>query len=184
MNNGRVVSRNYAVAFLNAFIDEISIDDFLVLRDLFVFWQDNRKALYQLSMPGLAFEKKMDAIDELLKRLSAPASLKELFALLIRQKRELLIPEVLENICVLYMRRKNILFFEISSAHQLSDDEVASVQQFLVRKTGKTVLYSCSIDKDLIAGIRCQGETLVWEHSVRKQLDDLRRQLILQGSTT
>ena len=183
MSNGMVVSRNYAVAFLNAFIDEISIDDFLAIRELVVFWQDNRKALYQLSMPGLAFDKKMDAIDELLKKLSAPSSLKELFALLIRQKRELLVPDVLENVCSLYMSRKNILFFQISSAHQLSDDQVESIQQFLARKTGKTVLYTCLIDKNLIAGIRCQGETLVWEHSVRKQLDDLRRQLILQGST-
>lgn len=184
MKKGAVISRNYAIAFLNAFIDEISIDDFMALRDMLAFWEDNRKILYQLSMPGLLFEKKINAIDGFLKKLSAPASLKELFALLIRQKRELLIPDVLENICFLYMRRKDILFFEITSAHQLSDGEVASIQQFLARKTGKTVLYACSIDEDLIAGIRCQSGTLVWEHSVRKQLDDLRRQLILQGSTT
>ncbi|MFC1845688.1 ATP synthase F1 subunit delta [Candidatus Dependentiae bacterium] len=178
-----VVARNYATAFLNSYIDEISVDDFSAVRQVLTFWESNRGITSLLDMPGLSVDEKMDGVKQLLKKLSAPPSLGELIFLLIRHKRVFLIKDVLAQVCSLYKRKKDILFFTISSAHQLLDDELSSIKQFLERKTGKTILYECAIDKDLIAGIRCQSETLVWEHSVRKQLDDLRKQLILQGAT-
>ncbi len=182
MMNGDLVARNYAIAFLNSFIDEISFDDFLAIRRLQAFWEENKKAFYCLNLPGLTCDNKMKAIEELLKNCSAPTALKEIFALLIRHRREKLISSVLENVCSLYMERKGILFFEISSSHELTDDEIVTIQKFLADKTNKKIVYTCSINKDLIAGIRCQSEALVWEHSVRKQLDDVRRQFIVQGS--
>lgn len=183
MINGDLIARNYALAFLNSFIDHISFDDFLAIRRLQAFWEENRKSFHCLNVPGIVCNKKVAAVEELLKACSAPVVLKELFVLLIRHRREKLIASVLENVCSLYMERKNILFFHITSSHELTGDEQATIQQFLAHKTKKTIVYTCSIDKDLIAGIRCQSEALVWEHSVRKQLDDVRRQFIVQGST-
>lgn len=182
MINGDLVARNYAIAFLNAFIEEISFDDFLAIRRLQAFWEEHKRSFYCLNFPGLTCDRKMTAVEELLRECSAPTVLKEIFALLIRHRREKLISLVLENVCSLYMERKDILLFHITSSHELSADEVAVVQQFLAHKTKKTIVYTCSLDKDLIAGIRCQSEALVWEHSVRKQLDDVRRQFIVQGS--
>lgn len=183
MNPETVVSRNYAIAFLNLYGDNISLSDFVAIRKLLSFWQSNREVNAIFDMPGLSTDKKMEMVHQLLEKFSAPFFLGKLIFLLIEHKRVFLIKDVLVQLCQLYKEKKDILFFTISSAHQLLDDELGSIKQFLERKTGKSILYECAIDKNLIAGIRCQSETLVWEHSVRKQLDDLRKQLILQGAT-
>jgi ATP synthase F1 delta subunit len=183
MMNGDFVARNYAIAFLNTFIDEISFEEFLAIREFQIFWEEHKKSFYCLNYPGLIYEKKRAAVEELLRACSAPAVLIEIFSLLIRHRREKLIALVLENVCSLYMEKKDIVFFHIASSHELSAEEITAVQEFLAHKTKKTILYTCLIDKDLIAGIRCQSESLVWEFSVRQQLDDVRRQFIVQGLT-
>lgn len=177
------VARNYALAFLNSFEDEMVPEDFLKIKQVHDFWQEQEKVFRFLNIPGFDQQKKMEALDEVLSRLGAPDFLKELIFLLVRHGRASYIAVVLEQVCSLYKERKKILFFSITSAHKLSQDELKIIMKFLERKTGKTVLYDWSIDTSLIAGIRCQSDTLVWEHSISKQLDDLRKQFFLQGAT-
>jgi len=174
------VARNYAVAYLNLFGDDIPLDLFPALQDTLDFWQDHGRSLYFLTMPGVSLEKKLEILDVLLKKIGAPLSLNTLFGLLIQHKRTRLISLVLSQIVALYKQKKDLIFFTVATAHPLEKEELGSIQDFLARQTGKTILYQHRLDKNLIAGIRCQSETLLWEHSVRKQLSDLRRQLILQ----
>jgi len=176
------VSRNYALAFLNSFQDELTPEDFLKIRTVLQFWDEHKKIFHFLNVPGFERQKKMEALEKILNKLDAPDSLKELIFLLVRHGRASLIRTVLEKVCSLYKERKNILFFTITSSHNVSEEERAVVQQFLAHKTGKTILYDWSIDTSLIAGIRCLSETLEWEHSICKQLDDLRKQFFLQGA--
>jgi len=183
MKRDVAVARNYALAFLNSFLDELSIDDFLKIRNVLSFWEEQKKILHFLDLPGFDNTKKCDLIEEILTQLSAPPPLKELMFLLVRHKRVAYIRDVLKKTCALYKQRKNVEFFSVSSAHELLADEVQSIKNFLEKKSGKQVLCDCTVDKNLIAGIRCQSESLMWEHSVRKQLDDLRRQLISRGAT-
>lgn len=182
MRSDIAVSRNYAIAFLNSFQKDISVESLLKIREVSEFWRQNKKLFYFLDIPNFDNEKKIGVLKTFLDKFSAPSSLKDLIFLIVRHNRVSLIQSVLEKVCSLYMQRENILFFNIFSSHKLLDDELKSIQKFLSHKTGKTVLYDWSIDKNLIAGIRCQSETLVWEYSVSKQLNDLRRQLILQGA--
>ena len=177
------VARNYAIAFLNSFIDDISLDDFQAIRTVLRFFKKHKEILSMLHLPGLAVDTKISALHKLLEGLSAPESLKRLVTVLVEHKRIALTSDVLVRIVSLYKRRKKIASFTITSAHPLLDDELQSMQDFLAQKTGETILYDYAMDKNLIAGIRCQSETLLWEHSVRKQLHDLRRQLIVQRAT-
>jgi len=177
------VARNYAIAFLNTFQDDMTPKDFLCIREIRDFWQDNKKIFNFLNLPGFDLLNKKEALGELLSQFKAPAFLKELIFLLVRHGRASYIPVVLAQVCDLYKERKNILFFNISSAQQLSEEELQLIERFLAYKTGKTILFDWSIDTSLIAGIRCQSDTLVWEHSISKQLDDLRKQFFLQGAT-
>lgn len=183
MSHEKAIARNYATAFLNSFFDDISLDDFSVMCKMITFWQERKQELVFLQRPWLTDEKKIEILNILLDNLSAPKVLGDLFALLVRHKRIALIRDVLGQICLLYREKKNILFFTITSTHPLSDEQLVVIKKFLAHKTGKTILFECAIDTKLIAGIRCQSGTLVWEYSVHKQLDDLRRQLILQGAT-
>ena len=45
----------------------------------------------------------------------------------------------------------------------------------MVVQTAATNLYAYSIDTDLIAGVRIQSDTLLWEYSIDKQLRKLAR---------
>jgi len=181
MKKGFIVVHNYATAFLNFFIDDISIDDFFAFRRLLEFLRDNKKALHFLEIPTFLAEEKEKALKKFLDDVHVSGHLDELFLLLIRHKRSALIRDVLAQVCFLYKKKKNILFFTITSAHQLHEDELEIIKIFLAHKTGKTVLYEYKQDKRLIAGIRCSSEALVWEYSIKKRLNDLRKKLNVQG---
>jgi len=178
------VARNYAIAFLNTFEDDMTPQDFLRIRAIRDFWLDNKKMFTFLNVPGFDLMKKKELLNALLKEFDAPAFLQELIVLLVRHGRASYIPDVLEQVCDLYKERNNILFFTITSTYELSEDELKTIEQFLAHKTGKKILFNWSIDTSLIAGIRCQSDTLVWEHSISKQLDDLRKQFFLQGASS
>ena len=94
--------------------------------------------------------------------------------MLINDKRAGLFDFVLKQITLLYKRRNKILSFTISTAHPLTQEAVESVKQFLERVTGCDIIYEYKIDKSLIAGMRLQSETLLWEHSVKKNLQCVR----------
>ncbi len=183
MKPDMVVARNYALAFINSFGQKLVVKDFLAINDLFIFWGENKQLFFFLQVPSIKIDKKNKLLHDILDKMSMPDPLKDLFSLLVEHKRAFLIREVLGQICSLYKKKKDILFFKITSAHELLNDELEVVKNFLAQKTGKTILCDCAIDKKLIAGIRCHSETLVWEHSVRKRLHDLRKQLILQRAT-
>jgi F0F1-type ATP synthase delta subunit len=78
----------------------------------------------------------------------------------------------------LYLERQHIVSFTITSSHLLPESAVLSIQRFLARNTGKTIIYTCIVDPTLIAGVRLVNTTLFWEHSVAKQLRDAQNILV------
>jgi F0F1-type ATP synthase delta subunit len=93
-----------------------------------------------------------------------------LIDLLIMDKRSELMPLVLDKICGLYYQIHNIELFTIASSDSLSESQVKDIEQFLAQCTGHVILSHRIIDTDLIAGIRLQSATSLWEHSIRRQL--------------
>ncbi len=65
----------------------------------------------------------------------------------------------------------------MSSRSPLDEKSMHGIKIFLQNKTGATVLARFCTDSNLIAGIRMQSDELQWEHSIAKQLKQIRARL-------
>ena len=99
----------------------------------------------------------------------------KLIDLLITDKRLMLMADILYEISHLYMQQHAIIDWTISSSDELSPEEKKSLEQFLVQKTAMQIVPTYIIDQTLIAGIRLQSDTFLWEYSVKSQLNALAR---------
>jgi len=176
MNNKQIIARKYANAFLNLYINEISEADFSSIKKLEKFFDGHRKAIFFLSIPNISDKKKEKLLGELFEEFGVDKLLKPLMNLLFKQKRIFLIDEVLKHIGLLYKERKNIMMFNITSSHQLDNQDLEIIKKFLAHRTGKKIISEYKIDKSIVAGIRLQSDTLLWEYSIYKQCETLRKQ--------
>ncbi len=170
-----VVAKKYAQAFLNVFDKQITYEDFTHFCSAAEFFTHHKQLLFFLSWPVINAELKVKALKEALKvfKLDKPCY-HQLIDLLAAHKRTFLIMEVLKQLCAQYKIRHNIMTFSIRSSHELDKEDLDILSQFLVNLTAKDIIYDYAIEKKLIAGIRLQSNTLLWECSINKQLTQIK----------
>lgn len=169
------LARKYAQAFLNLFMDRLSIDDCLSLVKLKYFFKSHKQALFFLSLHHISLELKMRFIDEIIVKFNLKQEFRKLFEVLLEHNRCHLIIDVLRKICSIYRARNNVILFTISSSYPLEVTSLEILENFLARQTGSTIIGIPQVDKNLIAGIRMQSENYLWEYSLKKQLQRLKR---------
>jgi F-type H+-transporting ATPase subunit delta len=174
------LARKYAAAFLNAAGDSFAEKDFLAIQQLADFLVANRPIVFFLN---LALIKKQ-TVEQVLTKLFASCAttllLQRLVNLLLQHHRVFLLPEVLHQIADLYKRDKGIVQFVVTTAHEIETSQLQKAVQFLKRSVGDKVMYTYAVDPTLIAGLRMQSDTLLWEHSVKRQLQSAWQ--VLHGS--
>jgi len=164
------LARKYANAFLNCFIEDINLDEFYALCALELFLKSNQKILYFLSLSHIDSDIKKDFLHTLFEQFKVIAACNALARILIDNKRGQLLCGVLKQVIMIYRQRKKIVSFVIATSHHVPADQIAVIQQFLAHQIGCDIIYECVVDKKLIAGIRVQSDTLLWEYSIGKQL--------------
>lgn len=180
MTNKDIVSRKYAKAFLNLYEDQISVEDFTGIKKLEIFFRDHKKVIYFLSIPNILPETKEKLLGELFQKFNIKTLLNPLVHLLSKSKRLSLIDDILKHIRLLYKERKGIMRFSITSSHEISNQDLEIIENFLAYKSNKTIISTYKVDKKLVAGIRLQSDTLLWEYSIYKQCETLRKQFDIQ----
>lgn len=175
----QLLAKKYAKAFYNVFASSVSDQEFIIMCQAAVFFENNRHLLFFLTLHTIPASEKIAALVGLFEKfdLQGPAYQK-LITLLVQDRRAFLIKDVLDQLCLLYQEHKNISIFDITSSHELSDDDLAVIQEYLAKVTQRVIMYAYAIDKSLIAGIRAQSDTLLWEYSIRKNLKQIRLPIV------
>lgn len=93
-----------------------------------------------------------------------------LLDLLIQHKRLFLVRNVLQTLLVLYKKQVGIELCTMKISHEISEVERKQICSNLEQEVGKKIVYSYLLDKKLIAGIRVEGDSFVWEDSIAKKL--------------
>jgi len=163
-----IVAKKYAQAFINVFLDTLSLQDYDNIQQ--ASKNINKQILFFLRLPALDYTVRKDALIMLSKRFNLPPPVQKLLLLLLKDNRAFLVCEVLHYVCLLYRQYKHITEFAIMSSHPLTVDDRGIIKHFLAQMTGQDIMYTYKIDKKLIAGIRLQSDTLLWEYSIRQRL--------------
>lgn len=85
--------------------------------------------------------------------------------------------EVHRELEALVDRAQNRLAVELTTAHELTDEEAAAIVRTIEAASGRTVEATRSVDPDLIGGIVLQVGSFRADGSVRGRLERLRREL-------
>lgn len=154
-----IIAKRYALAYLNLYIDKLTDKDILDFRQAYFFLHNNKDIL---TLPSITLSDKL------------PLNLRALFLLVVKKRREYLLPFVLKEIVSAYQAKKKVIIFDISSADNLDKKDEEIILEFLHKNTGNKILPIYKIDKKLIAGIKIQSDTYYWEYSIKKQLEATR----------
>jgi F-type H+-transporting ATPase subunit delta len=87
------------------------------------------------------------------------------------------LPEISTELDALVDRAQNRLAVELTTAHELSEDEAQSIVQAIEKASGRTVEATRSVDPDLVGGIVLQVGSFRADGSVRGRLERLRQEL-------
>jgi F-type H+-transporting ATPase subunit delta len=87
------------------------------------------------------------------------------------------IAQVYEEFRAFVDRARGRVAVELTTAHELSDDEARAIVDKIEKASGRTVEATRTVDTDLIGGMILQAGSLRVDASVRGRLERLRREL-------
>lgn len=168
-----LVARKYAQACLHVCAAHFEKDDLHNLVEMSDFLRENHRLVFFLGLPIISQERKKFFLYELAQRFQLNHLIDRLIHLLLHDKRLFLLADVLRLMSQLYREDRGILEFSISSYPRISANDLNELKQFLARSTGCAIIYTDHEDKNLIAGIRMESTTYLWEYSIAQQLRDV-----------
>lgn len=169
------LAHRYAAAFLNLFDAYITRADAEHMYTARKALEANHVLIFILSVRGIPQEKKDALVDALCKEYGLPEVLKKLTDLLFKQGRIELLAIVLRHIWWLYLKRHDMMHVYVESSCELSEAQKESVERFMAYKLPSiTGIYTYTVQKKLLAGIRMHSATILWDSSLRGKLTALR----------
>lgn len=173
MTSRFILARKYAAAFLEVYGATMTMDEYQRLHEFKRAWDLHGTWLSALTLPTASREKKIIFMERLLAAYHVMPDFIRLVQLLITDKRESLLSQVIAMICSLYLKQIGVVMCTLVSSHALTEPERAVVQHYIARQIGYQIIYDYKIDASLIAGIKVVSDTFMWEYSVARQLREI-----------
>ena len=182
MQQGRV-SQRYAEALLVAAIDDASEDavsaDLAGLKALIEASADLRMLL---KSPVIKREKKRDIFRSMFDG-KVNATTLGFLDLLAEKGRESALPFIIEKFASLRNKRMGVLHLNVTSGTTLSGEQQKALQERFADLTQKTISMDVAVDASLRGGFLARIGDTVFDGTIKRQLEILRRRF-LEGTGT
>jgi F-type H+-transporting ATPase subunit delta len=172
------VAERYAAALADVAVERKNSET--IKRNLAAFVEafssvaDLRNAL---ESPALNAEVKRKVIAEVAGKMGLDIAVRNFIYLVVDHRRTEILPEMEEAFLSELNERLGIVEAEVTSAHELNDDEKRQLRTVLEQRTGKKVEARFQIDGALLGGAIVRLGSTIYDGSVRDQLKRLREQL-------
>ena len=172
------VAERYAAALADVAVERKNSET--IKRNLAAFVEafssiaDLRNAL---ESPALNAEVKRKVIAEVAGKMGLDVAVRNFIYLVVDHRRTEILPEIEEAFLSELNERLGIVDAEVTSAHELNDDEKRQLSSVLEQRTGKKVEARFEIDGALLGGAVVRLGSTIYDGSVRDQLKRLREQL-------
>jgi len=172
------VAERYAAALADVAVERKNSET--IKRNLAAFVEafssvaDLRNAL---ESPALNAEVKRKVIAEVAGKMGLDVAVRNFIYLVVDHRRTEILPEMEEAFLSELNERLGIVEAEVTSAHELNDDEKRQLRTVLEQRTGKKVEARFQIDSALLGGAIVRLGSTIYDGSVRDQLKRLREQL-------
>ena len=173
------IARRYASALADVAVETGQTD--LVQNEL-NDWQallDGNKELYMaFANPAIAHASKEKLLEELIARTSPSRTTANFLRVLLRNSRFTDLKAINERFAEVLDDRRGITSASVTSARELSDEEKAELKANLQKMTGKEVNLQFDIDENVIGGAVTRLGSVIYDGSVKTQLELLKQQMI------
>jgi F-type H+-transporting ATPase subunit delta len=172
------VAERYAAALADVAVERKNSET--IKRNLAAFVEafssiaDLRNAL---ESPALNAEVKRKVIAEVAGKMGLDVAVRNFIYLVVDHRRTEILPEIEQAFLSELNERLGIVDAEVTSAHELNDDEKRQLSTVLEQRTGKKVEARFQIDGALLGGAVVRLGSTIYDGSVRDQLKRLREQL-------
>ena len=167
------LARRYAQACVNVFGRDMQVADIASFHAVAQFLGTHRRILFFLHVPFINDAIKLQALEMVRAEYTLPVWCTRLFTVLIEHKRAFLVAHVLAYVASFFAKKENVGRFTVTSAHPLHEEQRARCVELLTRLSNKTIVCTYAADQTLIAGVRMQSDTALWEYSVNQQFRTL-----------
>ena len=168
--------RIYARALFEAAQDKGNLDAVHTqLNELREGIESNEELQDLLSNPEADSRLKADVLADVAK--GADELVVNFVRLLAEKGRAAELGEIADELDTLVAKEERILDVELTTAHELSDDEFKSILDQIESASGRKVQAERKVDPDLIGGIVLQAGSMRLDASVRGRLERLRQDL-------
>lgn len=130
-----------------------------------------------LQSPAVATAKKGAVLSRIADSLAMDKLVRNFVFLVVRNRRGILLPQMRAAFEKVLDERSGMVKVDVTSAAAISPESRARLEAELARMTQKHVRCSYSVDAGLLGGAVARIGSLVYDGSVRGQLETLRRKL-------
>lgn len=172
-NSPKSIAKKYARALLNVNGAHIQYDDVKRIEKIGSFIKDHPSISIFFKLFIIDDSVYKDNLFSTIKQLGFPDYMHPLIKLLIDSKRLFLLSDICKFIGVYFRKKHNIVEFLITTPQPLSTIHKEKINQFLSAYTQGSIEATYALDQTLIAGVRMQSKTHIWEKSIAQQLRDV-----------
>ncbi|MYB06564.1 MAG: ATP synthase F1 subunit delta, partial [Gemmatimonadetes bacterium] len=144
---------------------------------------EDRKVIEFFGTPRVSADTKKEALERALGD-SVPPMLLRFLTVVVDRGRQRLIPAIMKDFQALLDRHRGIRHMEVTVARELGAAEAEALAERLSSATGAEVIPTVRVRPEIIGGIVIREGDTLYDGSVKRQLDAMRRALMateLQG---
>lgn len=130
-----------------------------------------------LTSPAVPAAKKAALTAELVSRAGLSTVMGKLLRLLAARDRMALLPDLVEEYRRRLLEHLNVVHAEVVTASPLPADRSRALEQALAAMTGRTVSMTTRVDPAILGGVVTRIGSVVYDGSVRRQLEKMRETL-------
>lgn len=172
-----ILARRYAQAFLGVFSEQITVSNLDNFKQASIFLKQRPHGMFLMELSLVPEKVKNKLLDDLCRQFTLPEGCKKLCLLLIKHQRITLLSDIFSDIIFFKEQDLHITHFNVTSSLQLSDEQRKQVVHFLDKRVHGSIDCTYQVDTSLIAGIRLQSASFLWEKSIKKRLRALQESL-------
>jgi F-type H+-transporting ATPase subunit delta len=170
-------ARRYAEAAFEVAMRDGTLERWRSELDVAAEIAGDRRAVAILANPSIPVERRAAALRDLLSDRVSPPVL-NLVQLMLRRGRSEDLPRVASEFRRLDDERQGIVHATVTSAAELTQDEIRELTARLERSTGGRVALDVEVDPSLLGGLVARVGDRMIDGSVRGRLERLRNQLL------
>lgn len=175
----RTAATRYARALLEVGVKEKTDLDQVEreLASVVDLFTQHKTLAHVLLNPVVPVPRKRAAMDVITARGQLLPMVSKLLGLLAERDRLVLVPDLLEAYRDRLLDYRNIIRAEITTTTPLAADRVKAIEASLARASGRTVTLSAKVDPAIIGGVVTRIGSTIYDGSVTRQLEKMKRDL-------